>query len=141
MSATRPMSFISPLQLALATTFHQKFGCRKIIDMCNHLGFCSSYSETQLYEISAVFQETLILKQGAFLQFVADNADFNIDTVDGKNTFHNLGCIEIITPWHYIKPRNPINRLEKIPPESEIIQKGNISIQTYNGSKQYNNQI
>jgi len=33
-----------------------------------------------------------------FLQYVANNADPNIRTIDGKNTFHGIGMIATKTP-------------------------------------------
>lgn len=38
MSAVRPRSFLSPLQVGLSVTLHRKFGSRKVIDICNSLG-------------------------------------------------------------------------------------------------------
>ena len=33
-----------------------------------------------------------------FLQYIFDNADFNIRTIDGHGTFHSMGCIQRSTP-------------------------------------------
>lgn len=55
MSAVRPRSFLSPLQVGLSVTLHKKFGSRKVIDLCHALGFCASYYEAQLYEASALY--------------------------------------------------------------------------------------
>ena len=33
-----------------------------------------------------------------FLQYVADNVDHNVNTLDGYNTFHGMGIIAAITP-------------------------------------------
>ena len=62
------------------------------------------------------------------------NADFNVNILDSKKTFHNTGSIEIVTPADGIKPWEPIKRLEKIPPESEIGKKGNILLEIYSTS-------
>jgi hypothetical protein len=42
-SAVRPRSFLSSLQLGLSVTLHRKFG--RVIDLCHALGFCASYNE------------------------------------------------------------------------------------------------
>lgn len=63
-----------------------------------------------------------------------DNADFNINTIDGKGTFHYMGSIEIVTPSDGIQPRRPIKRLKTVPPESEFIKHGNIPLQIYPAS-------
>ena len=38
------------------------------------------------------------LKEGTFVQYVADNVDHNIRTLDGHNTFHGMGMIAAVTP-------------------------------------------
>jgi hypothetical protein len=35
---------------------------------------------------------------GQFIQYVADNVDHNICTLDGKDTFHGMGIIANVTP-------------------------------------------
>ena len=35
---------------------------------------------------------------GHFVQFVADNVDHNVRTLDGFNTFHGMGIIATVTP-------------------------------------------
>ena len=35
---------------------------------------------------------------GQFVQYVADNVDHNIQTIDGKDTFHGMGIIAAVTP-------------------------------------------
>lgn len=124
MSAARPRSFMSPLQLGTGATFYRKFGSKRIIDICYHLGFSCSYSEVQLYETSAACQAQRILVD-PFLQFVSDNSDFNIASIDGRGTFHNLGSIEIITPADRLQKRMPIKRLrsQEIPTETELVEK------------------
>ncbi|GFS90820.1 uncharacterized protein TNCV_1004021 [Trichonephila clavipes] len=91
--------------------FHRKFGSKKVINICHSLDFCASYKEATLYEASATFAIPPEIKPSSFAQFVHDNADFNINTIDGKGTFHYMGSIEIITPADSIQPRRPIKRL------------------------------
>lgn len=133
-SAVRPRSFLSPLHITLAVMFHRKFGSKKVINICHSLGFCASYKEATLYEASATFASPPEIKPGSFIQFVHDNADFNINTIDGKGTFHYMGSIEIVTPADGIQPRRSIKRLKTIPPESEFVEKGNIPLQIYPAS-------
>lgn len=133
-SAVRPRSFISPQHVALAVTLHRKFGSKKVIDICNALGFCGSYKEAKFYESSATFESPARLKEGTFVQFVHDKADFNVNTLDGKGTFHYLRSIEIVTPGHNIEPKEQIKRLEKIPSETEICKQGNMPLEMYQAS-------
>lgn len=57
-----------------------------------------------------------------FIQFVSDNSNFNISTIDGRGTFHNLGSIEKITPVNSLQAKLPLKRLQfsNIPKESEL---------------------
>lgn len=129
--AVRPRSFLSPLHVGLAVTFHRKFGSKRIIDICSNLGFCSSYKEAQLYEASAALKTEIQINPGTFVQFVCDNADFNVDTLDGKGTFHYMGSIEIITPASGVKAQEPIERLKSVPTEAEINKIASIPLQIY----------
>ncbi|XP_046409257.1 uncharacterized protein LOC124174204 [Ischnura elegans] len=132
MSAARPKSFLSPLQLAVGSTFYRKFGSKKIIEICYQLGFSCSYSEVKLYEICAASQlERQLINP--FIQIVSDNSDFNVCTLDGKGTFHNLGSIEIITPGDSLQERTPIVRLPQsaVPKESELVEKNKIDLLLY----------
>lgn len=133
MSAARPNSFLSPLQLAVGATFYRKFGSKKMIEICYQLGFSCSYSEVKLYEICAADQlERRLINP--FIQIVSDNSDFNVCTLDGKGTFHNLGTIDIITPANCLQERTPIKRLlsSEIPKESELVEKNKIDLLLYN---------
>lgn len=66
----------------------------------------------------------------SFVQFVYDNADFNVDTLDGKFTFHNLGGIMIITPKSMVHPREKIERLAKIPTAEDTARVVDIPLET-----------
>lgn len=120
MSAARPKNFLSPLQLA------------EMIEICCQLGFSCSYSEVKLYEICAADQLDRRLIN-PFIQIVSDNSDFNVCTLDGIGTFHNLGTIEIITPANCLQERTPIKRLlsSEIPKESELVEKNKIDLLLY----------
>lgn len=55
MSADRPKSFISPLQLNVGAIFIENLD-QKMIKICSNVGFSCSYAEVKLYEISAAAQ-------------------------------------------------------------------------------------
>lgn len=65
------------------------------------LGFSASYEEASRLEGSYVLQAIRAkIKESAdqFTQFTLDNADFNVNTLDGKNTFHVVGATMVVTP-------------------------------------------
>lgn len=132
MFATFPRKILSPLHIAVGVTFHRKFGSKELIDICHALGFSCSYTEARTYEISAALQGKIEIDEGAFVQFVHDNADWNVETLDGKGTFHSMGSIQIITPFSKVLPRQSFPRVDisKVK-ESDIAGKGKIVLQEY----------
>ena len=99
--ATRPRVLVSPLQIGLAVQMHYNFGSRFLIDSLHEHGFCSSYSEVQRYEHSAALTRGTDIPNfcaNDTIQYMADNVDHNVNTLDGLNTFHGMGMIVTITP-------------------------------------------
>ncbi|CAG2249414.1 unnamed protein product [Mytilus edulis] len=136
MQATRPRLVIEPLQLGLAIQMHHMFGSRFLVDTLSNMGFCSSYSEVQKFETSAVIskQENTSnhYDESHCLQYVADNVDHNLCTVDGNNTFHGMGIISCITPGIEKAPIH-IPRLDVT--TEEILACGQINMYYYNADK------
>lgn len=126
------------MQIGTGATFYRKFGSKRIVDLCYQLGFSCSYKEIKLYEISAACDSQRILLN-PFIQFVSDNSDFNISTIDGRGTFHNLGSIEIITPANSLQARLPLKRLQtsNIPKESELVEQNKIEIILHKKSRKW----
>ena len=79
------------------------------------------------------FEQNAVLSYGTeipnypsqFVQYVADNVDHNIKTLDGNNTFHGMGVIAAITPE--IKKSNAILRVKVTP--RDIAAVGRVPIQ------------
>ena len=62
---------------------------------------CNGMFQSCTFERSAAVSEGLQIPDISadnFLQYVADNVDHNICTIDGQNTFHGMGMIATITP-------------------------------------------
>ena len=94
MTATRERSFSSQLLLSLSVFFHRRYGSKRLLDILSSLGFAASYSNTVQYEVSAVYHpqpRILSSESGALVQYVGDNADINVQTLDGNNTLHVMG--------------------------------------------------
>ena len=64
------------------------------------MGLCASYGEARRYESSAMLDDQPTIHPDSFKEFVFDNADFNVRTLDGYGTFHSMGGIMCITPTH-----------------------------------------
>lgn len=70
----------------------------------------------------------LSIDENGFFQFVFDNADINVCTLDGQNTFHALGGIKCITPLNSVSVNCPIIRQFDVQLDKERIS---IPIQEY----------
>ena len=130
MQAARPRKLLAPLQIGLGIQMHHQFQSKFLIDTLHHHGFTCSYSEVQLFERSAALvQGTEIpsMNHESCLQYAADNVDHNIQTIDGKGTFHGMGIIAMVTPG---------TNLTRIIPRAQvttkdIIQVGKINIKRF----------
>ena len=89
-SACRPRSFISPILLSIAVYIHQRYGSRELIDMLNGMSYSDDYNEIQRILCST---DKPSYNFDGLCQFVFDNADFDVATMTGHNTFHAMGCI------------------------------------------------
>lgn len=113
MSASRPRSFLSPLQLGLSVHLHSKYGSRHLIDLLHSISLCASYNETVAYLNAANDIIQPEVTENAFAQFVFDNADVNTRTIDGHGTIHILGGIQCVTPANAILTSPPLLRDNK----------------------------
>ena len=96
---TRLRAIVAPIQYGLAVQMHQHFGSRFLVDSLHSHGFCLPYSEVlRFLKCAANFRGTNISTQGRFGQFVADNVDHNLRTLDGRGTHRGMGIILAVTP-------------------------------------------
>lgn len=129
--ATRPRSFISPLLLTVGVTFHKKYGSKDLVEMLSSLGFSCSYKEVRLFQSSSIQEAPKVVLQDSFSQFVFDNADVNVDTLDGANTFHAVGGLQCITPVTSARSEARIARLQNVPTAKDIAASGTIPLTTF----------
>ena len=76
------------------------FGSRRLIDELSKVSFFVSYDEIKLYKRSVMYIKddslsAIARRKPDFVRWVKDNADHNVSTLDGKNTFHGMGIIAI----------------------------------------------
>lgn len=69
--------------------------------------------------------------QESFSQFVFDNADVNVCTLDGYNTFHSMGGIQCITPPTAVSCEKKIPRLKIIPSADSVALSSQVPIQIF----------
>lgn len=121
---------LSPLHVAVGVPWRRKYGSKELVQMCHAMGFSCCYNEVRNYKISAAMQREVNLQENTFIQFVHDNADWNLETLDGKGTFHSLGGCEIITPASSVLPENLFPRLKSVT-EAAVTAQSKIEIKTY----------
>ena len=126
---SKPRSVIAPLQLGLGVEMHRQYSSRFLIDTLYKLGFSSSYAEIQRYEANSAVTATPTATHSTehFIQFVADNVDHNVQTVDGSGSIHAMGMISVTTPavdTHTVIPRGR-------PTPSQICESGKVQIHPF----------
>ncbi|KAL4105063.1 hypothetical protein QTP88_020338 [Uroleucon formosanum] len=134
MKCTRPRSFLSRLLLGISVFLHRRYGSKRLLDMLSNLGFSNTYKEVLLYESAVVNHpqpKILSPAAGAFIQYSADNADINIYTIDGHNTVHIMGVIQIVTPKSAVIVDEEIQRLRIIPAAKDIAAIAHVPLQMY----------
>lgn len=121
-SSSRPCSFLSPILIGLTAMMHKKYGSKALIDSLSNVGLCASYGETLRIEASIVNDPNIHAYElnKIFAQFIFDNADVNMATLDGKNTFHAMGGLKVVTPSANVRSKRTIARITKIPSSKEI---------------------
>jgi hypothetical protein len=126
LQSSRPRSVLAPMQIGLAVQLHHNFASRFLIYTLHHLGFCSSYQEVLLYKQNAVVEQGTSIPEynGQFVQYVSDNVDHNLRTLDGHDTFHGMGIIATVTPGTAIMNRVPRKKVCK----QDIASAGTIEI-------------
>ncbi|KAF2898426.1 hypothetical protein ILUMI_07751 [Ignelater luminosus] len=61
------------------------------------------YNEILAYEAASTKQGPPAINEGTFAQFVINNADINLSTIDGHGTFHCMRGIECVTPTESVE--------------------------------------
>ena len=99
---SRPRTIFTPLQVGLTVQMRRQFGSRFLIDPLHRQGFRISCDEVLNYEGSAASSgmslPLAISENDFFMQAIVDNVDHNMQTIDGKNTFHGMDIIVAVTP-------------------------------------------
>ena len=101
--AARPRSVITPILFGLGIEMDHVFGSKWLINELAQLGFSITYDEVIRYKQSVIQSENLLTAYppDTFTQWVADNVDHNVATLDGRGTFHGMGIIAISTAKYH----------------------------------------
>lgn len=129
-NAVRPRSFISSLLSGVGTYLYRKYGSKHLVNLCAALGFSCSYSAAVQLETSAILREeaTPPIEKRGILQFVYDNADVNVNTLDREGTFHEMGGIMCVTPTTAVLPDKNIPRIKNYVSAENVTSSGEVKI-------------
>ena len=91
--AVKPRSYLPPLLFGQGVELDNLFASKWLINELSHLGFSISYEEITCYNHSVIASEEEGIENlldGTFTQWIGDNIDHNVWTIDGKNIFHGM---------------------------------------------------
>lgn len=129
--ASRPRCFLSKVLLGVGCFLKKKFSSRLLVDTLAAIGFSCSYSEVELLELSCISRKQPEVSPTGFSQWVADNADFNINTLDGRGSWHVMALIQCVTPKSSIKKEEPMHRQVQNRKSIHAGELGNIELIPY----------
>lgn len=131
LKAARPRCFLSKVLLAVGCYLKKKFGSKLLIDTLSAIGFSCSYWEIQLLELSCIFRQQPRVLPTGFSQWVADNADFNVNTLDGRNSWHVMALIQCVTPSSAIAVEESVSRIVHDRKSTNAAELGKIELVPY----------
>ena len=138
MHAARPRSSLPPILFSLGVGLDHAYGSKWLVNHLAKLGFSISYNEVTRYKQSVVKSINTVESEirpypEAFTQWIADNIDHNVRTLDGKNSFHGMGIIatsipgrEFLNSQMHSIPRQPLSN-----DVSSVVQNKGIQIHEY----------
>ena len=88
------------MQISLGVQLHSQYASYNLIESLHAMGLCCSFKTARKYEKSATITFGTDVPEGdkSFIQYIADNVDQNICTIDGNGTFNGMGIIAAVTP-------------------------------------------
>ena len=97
--AACPRSVLPPFPFVLGVELDHVFVSKWLIEELFRLGFNISYQEVTRFKQSSMETEDASdmassSPPGTFIQYVADNVDHNLCTLDGRGTFHGMGTVQ-----------------------------------------------
>ena len=95
--ATCPRVLIAPLQIGVEVQMYHHFGSKFHIDTVFALHILK-FKKFELSAEDAQDKEIPGFIPVQFAQFIADNVDHNVRTIDGANTFYRMGIIAVKNP-------------------------------------------
>ena len=133
----KPRSIIALTLFGLGIELDHLFGSKWLINELSMLGFSITYDEVKRYKQSVIQSESLEnllteYPQGTFTQWVVDNVDHNVATLNGEGTFHGMGIIAVSSSkdkTQLVKKSCVISRQQRLKVSELVNDKGVSTIQ------------
>ena len=96
--AVKPRSVIAPVPFAIGVSVDHVCGSKWLVNLLSCLGMSLSYDEVHRFKQSVSMSQSDDLPPSyphSFTQFVADNIDHDVCTLDGLGTLHAMGIISV----------------------------------------------
>ena len=140
--AVKPKSYIPPLLFGLGVEFDHVFGSKWLVNEMFRVGFSVSYDEVTRFKHSVLMSKEEGIERllcGSYTQWVADNVDHNICTIDGKDTFHGMGIIAVATRNPTQEPPASIRipRLQSILKAKDVTSQKHFPIKWYETTRHF----
>lgn len=144
--SARPRTSILPVPLAMSVSIDNVCGSSELIIETARLGLCTSYDELIRFKQSVVMAKRCDSSENdgvktltQFTQFIGDNVDHDLRTLDGLGTFHGMGIISATVDMcddggSGSLSDSRIPRLPKRMSASEVTRNTEIPIIAYNKS-------
>ena len=123
--AAKPRGSLMPLLFGIAVDLEQ---CSQQVHIqLSRMGFSSTPAEVRHYKHSVMqsLPDEVHMKPTAVTQFVADNLDHNVKTLDGLNTFHGMGIVSatVVPPGTFGVSGKLVRRLDSPMKASDATKK------------------
>lgn len=130
----RPRSFSSQLLLSLSVFLHRRYVSKKLLGVLSSFRFCAPYSDAMTYEVSTVYhpQPRILSHPDVILQYAAD---INVSTIDGHNTVHIMGVIQIISPSNAVVADMPNVKCKSKPNAEDLAAVSHVPLLTYENNE------
>ena len=137
-NATRQQSCIPPVLFGLGVEADHIVGSKLLVNKLSRLGFSVSTDEVVEYKQSIMENEDMgelisLYFPWLFSQWLADNIDHSVRTLDGKGILHVMGIVCSTTTMHCsvgYSTMHPIQR-QKIKKVANFIKNKSIAVTTY----------
>lgn len=120
---------LPPLLFGLGVELDHLYGSKWLNEELFRLGFSISYREVTKFKQTSATSRTIeeeitaLTDHGGFTQFIADNVDHNIATLDGHGTFHGMGIIASTVGGQSISTEIKLKRPTSILSTNELLTK------------------